>query len=265
MIVEYDADRGNPWVPHPFSAARFPAIAAAVGLENAREIGRVPSRFLGAIYAAVATVPPKRIVKTRKLMNYDDRVALIREGVRGAGRRWLQLGDDGLRQGLFALALADVLGPGGEILTNDFGNDVVLDTPWWIRRQFPQVQVAARAFNISDGIPYGPFDGVLAANALHSVEDRDPVLREIRFSLAPGGRLVIVEYDTDHGNPLVPHPFSFETWRREGPTVGYTEPRLIGRVAGFFMGGTYAAVAEAPAAAADAVLHSRPHGEDREE
>jgi ubiquinone/menaquinone biosynthesis C-methylase UbiE len=54
VIVEYDVDRGNPWVPHPFSARRFPELAAAAGLVNAREVGRVPSRFLGAIYAVVA-------------------------------------------------------------------------------------------------------------------------------------------------------------------------------------------------------------------
>ena len=56
-IVEYDADLGNPWVPHPFSAARWPGIAAAAGLVGARSIGRVPSRFLGAIHSAVAYRP----------------------------------------------------------------------------------------------------------------------------------------------------------------------------------------------------------------
>jgi hypothetical protein len=54
IVVEYDADRGNPWVPHPFSSRRFAALAAAAGFSGVREIGRVPSRFLGAIYAAVA-------------------------------------------------------------------------------------------------------------------------------------------------------------------------------------------------------------------
>jgi ubiquinone/menaquinone biosynthesis C-methylase UbiE len=57
VVVEYDADRGNPWVPHPFSVERFAVIAAEAGLTNVREIGRVPSRFLGAIYSAVAERP----------------------------------------------------------------------------------------------------------------------------------------------------------------------------------------------------------------
>jgi len=54
VVVEYDAERGNPWVPHPFEAAAWPALATDAGLVDAREIGRVPSRFLGAIYSAVA-------------------------------------------------------------------------------------------------------------------------------------------------------------------------------------------------------------------
>ena len=54
IVVEYDADRGNPWVPHPFSARSWERMALEAGLEPAREIGRVPSRFLGAIYASVS-------------------------------------------------------------------------------------------------------------------------------------------------------------------------------------------------------------------
>ena len=52
VVVEYDADRGNPWVPHPFSYRSWEAIARAADLTDTRRIGRVPSRFLGAIYSA---------------------------------------------------------------------------------------------------------------------------------------------------------------------------------------------------------------------
>lgn len=56
LVVEYDADRGNPWVPHPFSVATWQRLAAEAGLLGTVEIGRVPSRFLGAIYAAAGRV-----------------------------------------------------------------------------------------------------------------------------------------------------------------------------------------------------------------
>jgi SAM-dependent methyltransferase len=54
IVVEYDADRGNPWVPHPFSSRRWRDIADSADLVDTVEIGRVPSRFLGAIYSAVS-------------------------------------------------------------------------------------------------------------------------------------------------------------------------------------------------------------------
>ncbi len=58
VVVEYDADNGNHWVPYPFSARAWPQLANGAGLTNARVVGRVPSRFLGAIYSASAQRPP---------------------------------------------------------------------------------------------------------------------------------------------------------------------------------------------------------------
>jgi SAM-dependent methyltransferase len=55
VVVEYDADRGNPWVPNPFSYLAWERLAAAAGLTGTRLLGRVPSRFLGAIYSSVST------------------------------------------------------------------------------------------------------------------------------------------------------------------------------------------------------------------
>ena len=57
VVVEYDADRGNPWVPNPFSYRSWERIAAAAGLLETKPLGRVPSRFLGAIYSGVSTRP----------------------------------------------------------------------------------------------------------------------------------------------------------------------------------------------------------------
>ena len=57
VVVEYDADRGNPWVPHPFSEVGWGRLAVSAGLVDARRIGRVPSRFLRAIYSALAVRP----------------------------------------------------------------------------------------------------------------------------------------------------------------------------------------------------------------
>ena len=56
VLVEYDADRGNHWVPHPISYTTWLAVAPRAGFNGARLLGRVPSRFLNAIYSSVASV-----------------------------------------------------------------------------------------------------------------------------------------------------------------------------------------------------------------
>jgi len=57
VVVEYDADRGNPWVPNPFSYAAWERLAGGAGLVDTRRLGRVPSRFLDAIYSAESRRP----------------------------------------------------------------------------------------------------------------------------------------------------------------------------------------------------------------
>ena len=57
VVVEYDADRGNPYVPYPFRPSTWATIAETAGLDRAAEIGRVPSRWLGAIWSGVGYRP----------------------------------------------------------------------------------------------------------------------------------------------------------------------------------------------------------------
>jgi SAM-dependent methyltransferase len=52
VVVEYDLSRGNPWVPHPVPAERWPALARGAGLQAARVAAHVPSSYWGRVYAA---------------------------------------------------------------------------------------------------------------------------------------------------------------------------------------------------------------------
>ena len=54
VLVEYDADRGNVWVPHPISYGAWEQLSIRAGLRETQLIGRVQSRLLGAIYSAVS-------------------------------------------------------------------------------------------------------------------------------------------------------------------------------------------------------------------
>ena len=54
LLVEYNADRGNSWVPYPLSYATWEALARANGLVETRLLATRPSRFLREIYSAVS-------------------------------------------------------------------------------------------------------------------------------------------------------------------------------------------------------------------
>ncbi len=54
VIVEYDTDDGNRWVPYPLSFTTFQRLAPAAGCSSPTVLGVRPSRFLGRIYAAMA-------------------------------------------------------------------------------------------------------------------------------------------------------------------------------------------------------------------
>src|SRR6478735_996313 len=174
-------------------------------------------------------------------MDHRDHVALIRAGVEGAGPRWLELGAG---EGAFTLALADVLGPGGEIVALDRDGGALGRLADELPRRVPGVRLHTRMGDFRDELPEGPFDGLLAANSLHFVTDPADVLRRAVVRLAPGGRVVIVEYDADHGNPWVPHPFSVKRFAGIAEAAGLANAREIGRVPSRFLGAIYSAMAE---------------------
>lgn len=176
-------------------------------------------------------------------MDHADHVSLIRRGVHGAGPRWLELGSG---EGAFTLALADVLGSNGSIHVLDRDARALGVAAASAARRFPDIEVIIEGGDFTQRIPAGPFDGVLAANCLHFVRDRRPVLGSIIAALRPGGHVVIVEYDADHGNPWVPHPFSIRRCAREALAAGFMEPQMLERVPSRFLGGIYGAVAIRP-------------------
>lgn len=54
LLVEYNVDSGNPWVPHPLSFQTFQSLALQAGFSEPQLLGKVPSRFLREFYSALA-------------------------------------------------------------------------------------------------------------------------------------------------------------------------------------------------------------------
>jgi ubiquinone/menaquinone biosynthesis C-methylase UbiE len=57
IVIEYETDRGNSWVPHPFTFATWKRIAAAAGFDQTRLLHRHPSRHFGSMYSAASVKP----------------------------------------------------------------------------------------------------------------------------------------------------------------------------------------------------------------
>lgn len=58
LVVEYDMDRANRWVPHPVGRARLAAVFAEAGYPSVRVLASRPSIYQrAAIYAAAITAP----------------------------------------------------------------------------------------------------------------------------------------------------------------------------------------------------------------
>src|SRR5215208_1348762 len=53
LLVEYNVDSGNMWVPYPLSFETYQPLALRVGFTQPRLLAKVPSRFLHELYSAV--------------------------------------------------------------------------------------------------------------------------------------------------------------------------------------------------------------------
>jgi SAM-dependent methyltransferase len=172
-------------------------------------------------------------------MDHRDHVRLLRDGVVGGGPVWADLGSG---QGAFTLALADLLGPSGSIYSVDRDGRALQVQLGALRAAFPDVQVTPIEGDFTRPLELPPLDGIVMANSLHFERDKAAVLRRIRGYLRPAGRLVLVEYESDRGNPWVPYPMSFPTWAAIAADAGFHDTRRLASVPSRFLGSIYSAL-----------------------
>jgi ubiquinone/menaquinone biosynthesis C-methylase UbiE len=172
-------------------------------------------------------------------MDHGDHVRLLHNGIPGPGGLWADFGSG---TGAFTLALADLIGPDGEIISIDQNRGALHQQEQAIRARFPAVTVHYRAADFTGPLDLPPLDGIVMANSLHFIRDKLPVLNLIKSYLAPGGRLILVEYDTDQGNRWVPYPLSYRQWEALAGRAGFLRTTAIATRASSFLGRFYAAL-----------------------
>jgi len=152
---------------------------------------------------------------------------------------WADLGSG---EGAFTLALADLLGPTGSIYTVDRDSRALRIQLRALRDAFPNVTVTPLVADFTQPLELPPLDGIVMANSLHFRRDRLAVLRLVRDYLRPAGRLILVEYDTDHGNPWVPFPLSCRSWATLAAEAGFHDTQRLASVPSHFLGSIYSAL-----------------------
>jgi ubiquinone/menaquinone biosynthesis C-methylase UbiE len=170
-------------------------------------------------------------------VNDQDLIELLRPGVPVAAGEWADLGSGA---GAFTLALRE-LAPDALIHAVDKDASALERL-----RERADGNLRLLRADFTRPLELANLDGIVMANSLHFVRDKLPVLALIRSYLKARGRLILVEYDADHGNPWVPFPISYESWTRIASDAGFVETRFLHRVPSRHLGAIYSALSLNP-------------------
>jgi len=176
-------------------------------------------------------------------MEHADHVRLLRDGIAAQGGVWADLGSG---WGAFTLALADLLGPTATIYSVDRDRSALRDQERAMSARFPSVTVSYLTADFTGPLELPLLDGVVMANSLHFQRDKAATLALVRGYLRPGGRLLLVEYNADRGNPWVPYPLAYPAWERLAGQSGFVHTRLLATYPSRFLREMYSAVSERP-------------------
>lgn len=174
-------------------------------------------------------------------MNHTDHVNLLRGGIPQPGGVWADFGSG---SGAFTLALAELLGPDGEIYSVDKDREALREQARAIQARFPQTTVHYLNTDFTQPLKLPSLDGLVLANALHfqKYAAQGRVIQLLKSYLRPGGRLILIEYNVDQGNLWAPYPLSYQSWERLARECGFVHTQLLATQPSRFLREIYAAV-----------------------
>jgi SAM-dependent methyltransferase len=137
--------------------------------------------------------------------------------------------DVGAGSGYYTVRLAERVGPTGRVFAADIQPEMLDLLRARVKRaRLDQVELV-RSTETDPGLPEGLFDLVLMVDVYHELARPQEVLRKLRASLKPDGRLVLIEFRKE--SPWVPireeHKMSVKEARMELEAEGYRFDRVI--------------------------------------
>ncbi len=170
-------------------------------------------------------------------MTISEAAKLIQPGVPIAtpNAMWADLG---CGSGTFTNALATLLGVDSRIYAVDKVDQTIEPQSSKVKIDFVQLDF------VNDVLPVTNLDGILMANALHYVKDKDVFIKKLTKHLKSAGQFIIVEYDTEQSNQWVPYPISFTSLQKAFSPAGFNDIKKIGERRSVYRAGKmYAALA----------------------
>lgn len=172
-------------------------------------------------------------------MDHADHVQLLHAGIDAPGGAWADLGAGA---GAFTLALRDLVGAGATIYAVDRDGGALKRNELAMRSAFATGTVYYQTADFTGPLALAELDGIVMANALHFQRDQAATLGNLLGYLKPGGRVLVVEYNTDASNGAVPYPVPFARWEELAREAGLTGTRLLHRRPSRFLREIYSAV-----------------------
>jgi SAM-dependent methyltransferase len=174
-------------------------------------------------------------------MNHKDHVDLLHGGVVPPNAVWADLG---CGTGAFALALADMLDPQSIVYAVDTDKSALAELRRQSLARFPSQDIRPTHADFTQPLDLPPLDGVVMANSLHFHKEKEPIVRAVRDLLKPDGRLILIEYNVDRGNPWVPFPVSFGKWAEIALRCGFGSTEKIAAKRSSFLREIYSALSQ---------------------
>lgn len=171
---------------------------------------------------------PVRIEKAR---------TLLRPGIPGPGGVWA---DIGCGDGIFTVALYTLIEPEGEIYAVDKSQQALTALARHFAESYPDASLHLVRADFTRSLALPSLDGLVMANALHFVKEKRPVVARLAGVLKPGGRLIVVEYNTSRGNYAVPHPLDKDGFLKLAREAGLRAAQILAKIPSTFLGEMYA-------------------------
>lgn len=201
-------------------------------------------KYTGDLRANLARECPSLTTwATREARRIDKARTLLRPGVEDLRGTWADLG---CGDGIFTAALYTLLAPESQVYAVDKSQRALDALVRNFAESYPEASPHPVLADFTRPLSLLRLDGLLMANSLHFVRRKQPVLTQLVMLLKPGGRLVLVEYNTSRGNFAVPHPLDEAGFLALAAAVGLRGPRILAKIPSTFLGEMYAGMGLAP-------------------